>query len=199
MTRQRPSALRLAVHAGTGLFALALGLLPAPWHVVAALAGVVLGFVVFPLTGLDARLRRPGEGWWNGVKTYPLAVLGLVLFLPRPLAAAAWGVLALGDAAAAWVGSRVASPALFGHPKGTWSGTLAHVVVGALAAWGLQAGVVALDRSAIGPGLDLGPPARLLPAAAAALAGAIASLVPVPPDDNLPTAAAAGLALAALA
>ena len=25
MTRQRPSALRLAVHAGTGLFALALG------------------------------------------------------------------------------------------------------------------------------------------------------------------------------
>lgn len=199
MTRHEPSALRLAVHAGTGFFALALGLLPPPWHLVAALGGVVLGFVVFPLTGLDARLRRPGEGWWNGVRTYPLAVLGLVVALPRPLAAGAWGVLALGDAAAGWVGSRVASPALFGHAKGTWSGTLAHVVVGGLAAWGLHAAVLALDRSSIGPGLALGPPARLLPAAAAALAGALASLLPIPPDDNLPTAAAAGLALAAFA
>ena len=59
MTRQRPSALRLAVHAGTGVFALALGLLPAPWHVVAALAGVVLGFVVFQVRGaLRRRAKR---------------------------------------------------------------------------------------------------------------------------------------------
>lgn len=197
MTRTRPSSLRLAVHAGTGLCALALGVLPAPWHLVAAGLGVLAGWVVFPLTGLDARLRRPGEGWWGGVRTYPLAVLGLVALLPRPAAAAAWGVLAFGDAAAGWIGSRVPAAPLLGHPKATWAGSAAHATVGTLAALGLSAGVVALDAS-VG-GLSVGAAPAAAACLAAAVAGALADLVPVPPDDNLPVALAAGLTLFVLA
>lgn len=188
---------RALVHAGTGLFALALGVLPAPWHKVAAGLGVLAGWVVFPLTGIDEKLRRPGESYLGGLRTYPLAVLLLVWFLPRPHAAAAWGILAFGDAAAGWIGRRVPAPRLLPRGKATWTGSGAYVGAGFLAAWGLSAAVVALDRSlgwvhvgaAPGPGW----------CALAVVAAAATDLVRIPPDDNLPAALAAGLVLAAAA
>jgi dolichol kinase len=121
-------------------------------------------------------------------------VLGLVLLLPPAEAAAAWGVLALGDAAAAVVGTRVPAPRLFGHPKATWSGTPAYVVVGTLAAVGLSRGVAALGAAT---GVETGPTPTALACAVAAAAAAIVDLLPIPPDDNLPAAAAAGGALRA--
>jgi dolichol kinase len=181
---------RSLVHAGTGLLALLLGVLPPPWHLVAAGAGVLLGWVVLPLTGLDAPLRRPGEPWLGGLRTYPLAVLVLVAWLPRAEAAAAWGVLAFGDAAAALVGRHVPAPAVFGHRKATWSGSGAHVVVGGLAAWGLAAAAGALAAGR--PDVAAGPVPGLLACCAAALAAALSDLVPLPPDDNGPAALAAG-------
>lgn len=182
--------LRPRVHAYTGLLALLLGVLPDPWHVVTACAGVVLGWIVFPLSGIDARLRRADEPWLGGLRTYPLAVLLLVLLLPRADAAAAWGVLAFGDAAASIYGRAWPARPLLGHPKATWVGTAAYVLVGTLAAWALGTGVWSL---ADGTGwVDAGPAPSLLACLAAALAAAILDLVPLPPDDNLPAAAAAG-------
>lgn len=191
------SATRVWVHAATGLFALALGVLPAPWHLVAAGLGVLMGWVVFPLSGIEARLRRPGESYWGGLRTYPLAVLLLVVFLPRPHAAAAWGVLAFGDAAAGYLGSRIPAPRLFGNAKATLVGTGAYVLVGFLGAWGLSAAVVALDRSLGWAHVGAAPsPGHC---ALAVLAAAASDLVRIPPDDNLPAALAAGLVLGGVA
>ncbi len=187
-------SLRPWLHMATGLFAPALGVLPDPWHLAAAALGIVAGWVVFPITGLEAKLRRPGEPFLGGLRTYPVAVFALVALLPRAEAAAAWGVLAFGDAAAALVGTRVRAPSVFGHAKATWSGSAAYVGIGGLAAWGLSAGVVALG-SGFG-WVDTGPSPAVAACFAAALAAALIDLVPLPPDDNLPAAAAAGGALA---
>jgi dolichol kinase len=187
---RRGSLLRPTVHAATGLCALLLGVLPHPWELVAAGLGMLAGWVVLPLSPLERRLRRPGEGFLCGLRTYPLAVLGLVLLLPRTEAAAAWGVLAFGDGAAAAVGERVRSSPVFGHAKATWVGSSALVGVGAAAAFGLAHAVGALASAT---GLAGAGSVPVLPACVlAALAAAILDLVPLPPDDNLPAAAAAG-------
>lgn len=186
----RHPLLRPALHAATGLVALTLGVLPRPWAIAGAGCGVVAGWIILPALPLERRLRRPGEPFLGGLRTYPLAVLGLVLWLPPAEAAAAWGILAFGDAAAAIVGSRVPAPSVFGHAKATWSGSAAHVVVGALAAWALAHGVAALGAWS---GLvATGDAPALARCALAALGAACLDLVPLPLDDNIPGAAAAG-------
>ena len=187
--------LRPLLHMATGLSAFALGVLPSPWNVVAAAVGVLIGWGVFPLTPLDRMLRRPGESYFGGLRTYPLAVLLLVLWLPPFEAAAAWGVLAFGDAAAALVGTRVPSASIFGHSKATWAGSGAYLLFGGLAAYGLSAGAAAL-AGATG-WVEGGSAPTLGVCFAAAGAAAILDLVPLPPDDNLPAAAAAGGVLTA--
>jgi dolichol kinase len=127
------------------------------------------------------------------MRTYPVAVLLLVLLLPAAEAAAAWGVMAFGDSAAAVVGRTVPAPRLFGHRKATWSGTPAHWVAGTLAARGLSTAVVAIGAwAAPWTGVETGAAPSWGACAAAALAAALVDLVPVPPDDNLPGALAAG-------
>ncbi len=194
VTGSRPLLdLRTRVHLATGLCALALGALPHPWALVAAGLGVFLGFVVFPLSGLDARLRRPGEGFFGGLRTYPLAVLCLVALLPPAEAAAAWGMLAFGDVAAAVVGTRVAAPPVFGHGKATWSGSSAWLIVGTFAGLGLASGAALVAKET---GLvDVGVVPGLMRCAVAAGAATLADMLPIPPDDNGPTALAAGATL----
>lgn len=187
---------RPLLHAATGLLALTLGVLPDPWHLVGAGLGIVAGWIVFPLTTFGRGLERPGEPYLGGLRTYPVAVLLLVLLLSRAEAAAAWGVLAFGDAAAAIVGSRVEAPAIFGGRKATWSGSGAYLLVGGLAAWGLSAGACALASGTGWVVIDVVP--SVLACFAAAGAAALIDLVPLPPDDNLPAAAAAGGVLHAL-
>lgn len=183
-----PSAdLRPLLHAGTGLVALLLGVLPRALDLAGAALGILAGFVVIPLSGLERRLRRPGEPWFNGLRTYPLAVALLVLLLPDATAAAAWGILAFGDAAASVVGRRVPARRVLGRRKATWSGTAALVLVGTLAGAALSAVVGATGGSAAPP---------LAAVLLAAVAAAVADLLPVPPDDNLPIALAAGAVLA---
>ncbi len=180
------SIARLAVHACTGLFALLLGVLTPTQAILCAGLGVVMGWVVFPLSSIESKLARTHEGYFNGLRTYPLAVFLLVAALPAPKAAAAWAILAYGDSAAAWVGTRVPSPKLFGHPKATWAGSLALLFVGVFTALGCSAFVAHTGRP---------PSVSLLSCALAALAAVIADLLPLPIDDNLPIAAAAGLVL----
>ena len=178
---------RPALHAATGLCALLLGVLPRPLALAGAALGLLAGFVVIPRTPLEARLRRPGEPFLGGLRTYPMAVAGLIVALPDTLAAAAWAIFAWGDAAASVVGRHVPAPALFGHRKATWSGSAAFLVVGTAVGCAFAAVVAATG------GVAAPSPARI---AVAALAATLVDLVPVPPDDNLPHAAAAGLALA---
>jgi dolichol kinase len=178
------------IHAATGLCALLLGVLPPVAAVACAIGGVLVGWVLFPLTGLDRLLRRPGEPFLGGLRTYPVAVLGLVFLLPPAEAAAAWAVLAFGDAAAAVAGRSVPAPQVPGSRKATLSGSLAHVVIGGGAAWGTATAVGGL-ASTFGV-VDPGPlptfAACFLAATAAAVVDAWLGL----PDDNLPCAAAAG-------
>ncbi|MDJ0521547.1 MAG: hypothetical protein QNJ90_05670 [Planctomycetota bacterium] len=181
------------LHAATGLLALTLGLLPAPLHLVGAGLGLVAGWIVFPLTAFGRSLQRPGEPFFAGLRTYPVAVFALVLLLPRAEAAAAWGVLAFGDVAAALVGRALPAPAIFGHPKATWSGSGAYLLAGGLAAWGLSSGAAALASGTGWVVIDAAP--TVLACFAAAGAATLADLVPLPPDDNLPAAAAAGAVL----
>ena len=185
------SEFRPLFHAATGLVALGMGVFPRWFNVGGAVFGVLVGWVLFPLTPLEARLRRPGEPFLCGLRTYPVAVLGLVVLLrPESLAAAAWAILAAGDAAASIVGRRVPSRPLFGHPKATWAGSLAFLGFGWAA--GILAGrvVEATGGGAFVPSWAVG---------LAALAAAAIDLVRIPPDDNVPIAAAAGLTLAACA
>jgi dolichol kinase len=180
---------RPLVHAATGLVALGMGVFPRWLNLAGAVLGVVAGWIVIPRTPLEARLRRPGEPFLCGLRTYPVAVLGLVAAFPVAApAAAAWGVLAFGDAAASIVGRRVPAPRVVPGSKATWAGTAALVLFGAAGAWGLSSLV-----SATGGGQPVPPLWCLLAACAAGLV----DLVRIPPDDNLPIAAAAGLTIAA--
>ncbi len=187
---------RPAIHAGTGLGALLLGVLPHPWALVCGGLGILAGWVVLPVSGLDRRLRRPGEPFLGGLRTYPVAVFGLILLLPPAEAAAAWAVLAFGDAAAAIVGTHVPGPRLPGHPKATLPGTLAHLLVGWGAAFVLGVAVGSIGRSA--GVVDPGPVPTLAATGLAAAAAVFVDVVLRPPDDNLPCAAAAGGVLAAV-
>jgi dolichol kinase len=182
--------LRPAVHAAMGLNALWLGLLPRWGAVLMAVLAIGFNWLVMPRIALGRRLERPGEPFLGGLRTYPVAVLALVVWLPAAEAAAAWGVLAFGDAAAALVGRALPAPRLFGHRKATWAGTPAFFLVGTLAAYGLGHAVVALARLA--PWVEPGDAPGWGRVAAAAAAAAIVDLVRILPDDNLPCAATAG-------
>lgn len=190
----QPASLRRPLtHGAVGLFALSLGILPHPLAIAGGVLGVVVGWVILPRTPWEARLRRPGESFLGGLRTYPVAVLILILWLSPANAAAAWGVLAFGDAAASIVGQRVPAPRLFGHPKATISGSGAHVLVGAAAAFALGQGAEALGD--LTGWVETGSAPGIMRCALAALGAAVLDLVPIPPDDNIPGALAAGAVL----
>lgn len=187
---------RPVLHAAMGVFALALGVLPRFAALGMAVAAILNNWVLLPRLPVERRLRRPGEPFLGGLRTYPVAVLGLVLLLPPAEAAAAWAVMSFGDAAAALVGRHVPAPALLGHRKATWSGSPAFLLVGTLAAWGMGQAVAALATHA--PWVEPGPAPDLLRCLLAAFLATLVDLLRIPPDDNLPCAAAAGTALWAL-
>src|SRR5512133_3135038 len=99
-----------------GLFALALRFFT--WWEAAACALAAFLFNLFVLPRIGGRaLYRPADlsrGYPLGILFYPLSVLLLVLAFPaRPdIAAAAWGILAAGDAFAAAVGGASRGPRL---------------------------------------------------------------------------------------
>lgn len=191
--RAAHGSFRPLLHASMGLFAFALGVLPRWGAVAAALLAVLGNWVLLPRLALERRLRRPGEPFVGGLRTYPVAVLLLVALLPAAEAAAAWAVLAFGDAAAALVGQAWSTPALLGHPKATGSGSGALLGVGTLSSWGVGHAVQALGARCAW--VETGGAPTLAACAAAALAATLIDLVRVPPDDNLPCAAAAGATL----
>ena len=193
----RPAELlRPAVHAAMGLNALLLGVLP-HWGAVAMAASAILfNWVVLPRTALGRRLERPGEPFLAGLRTYPVAVLFLVLLLPASEAAAAWAILAFGDAAAAIVGRAVPAPRILGRGKATWSGSGAFLLVGGLSAYGMGQAVAALGAHCAW--VEVGDAPSWARAGLAALAAGLIDLWRLPPDDNLPCALASGTVLQGL-
>jgi dolichol kinase len=172
---------RRLVHFGFGACALLIPVLGRWGSAAVAAAALLYNGVVAPRLGLDRGYRRHGDGPWNGLVTYPLAVLLLVIVCPPLVAAGAWVVLAAADPVAAAVGTRFPAPRVPGNPRKSLTGAAAGFVVAAAAC----AGVLHA----------LGAPAVLGPAVVGAAAGSVAEVLPLPGDDNLVVAAAAALAL----
>jgi uncharacterized protein (TIGR00297 family) len=127
---------RKAVHAGMGLFALALRWLSWEQAALCALAAVAFNLFAIPRIGRglyrDASRRRD-----VGIVSYPLMVLLLVLLFRgdlAPIAAAVWAMMAFGDPAAAVFGTLVEGPRLPWNREKTWIGLLANWAFAAAAA-----------------------------------------------------------------
>ena len=201
MSLERGELARRVVHVGCVAFALLLRFLSWPQAAALAVCAFVFNWQVLPRVGGRGMWRGAdvARGYPVGILAYPLAVLGLVLvFRDRlHLAAAGWGILAVGDGMASLVGQAVGGPRLPWNPRKGWAGFAAFVGFGASAAALLWAWVARLP-------LDPGAahwPRTLGVALALAAACALVESVPTTLDDNVtvPLAVALVLPLFALA
>jgi uncharacterized protein (TIGR00297 family) len=122
--------------------------------------------------GVAARAYSP-----NRILAYPLSVLALViLYRHEPyIAAAVWGIMALGDGTASVAGKALGSPALPWNQQKTWAGFASFVLAGTFAAYALTRWVA--------PELDAD--FALCASAATALVGAVVESLPIELDDNI--------------
>jgi uncharacterized protein (TIGR00297 family) len=190
-------ARRKLVHIGVGGFAFLLRYLSWPLAALLALAAFLFNWQLLPRIG-GRKLWRDaehGQGYPLGILLYPLAVLALVLAFRGALwmAAAVWGILALGDGMATVVGQSVGGPPLPWNAKKGWAGLLAFVAFGTLAASVLVAWTWGMGLSAA---LSLRILAITLPLA---LICALVESAPTTLDDNLTVPLVGGLAIALLA
>ena len=173
----RDETARKLVHLGSGGLAFLLRFLT-PWEAAGCAAGA-LAFNLFALPRVGgARLFRPEERrapWRSGIVLYPLSVLLLiVLFRDRvEVAAAGWGIMAAGDAAAGAAGRRFGRLPLPWNRSKTVLGSLAFAASAALAAWALLTW------------MGRGPAAAALLALPTALFAAFVESLPWRLDDNL--------------
>jgi dolichol kinase len=189
---------RKLVHIGFGGLAFLLRELPWPGAIALALAAVAFNWQLLPRIGGRA-LWRGGERALKhppAIVLYPLSVLGLILVFPgekRWMAAAVWGMLALGDGMAALVGQAVGGPRLPWNARKSWAGSLSFLAFGAL-------GAAVLTAWTLGLPLASSLSARTLSVAAPlALVGALVESAPGPLDDNLSVPLAGAIALPLLA
>jgi uncharacterized protein (TIGR00297 family) len=189
---------RQIVHMSMGAFALLLRVLTWWQAALCALAALLFNAAVLPRAG-GGTIVRPADasrGYPAGILIYPVSVLLLILAFPARLdiAAAAWGILAMGDGAATLVGLRWGRHRLGWNPDKSLEGLLAFVITGGAAgvcfAW--------WTAPAVTP-----PPAVVFVIAApllAAVAAGLVETVPIALDDNIsvPATAAAVLWLCSL-
>jgi len=186
---------RKVIHIGCVGFAFLLRDMTPGEAALMAVAAFLFNWQVLPRIGGKSLWRDADRerGYPGGILLYPLAVLGLILWFwhSLPLAAAAWGILALGDGMASLVGQALGGPRLPWNPAKGWAGSLAFVVFGTLAAAVLLAWTarLPLDLHAWHAGRTLGV------SLAAALLCALVESVPTTLDDNLTVPLAAALAL----
>lgn len=199
MSLTRGELARRVVHVACGAFALLLRVLSWPQAALLAIAAFVFNWQVLPrLFGRGLwRAADVSRGYALGILAYPLAVLGLILVFHDRLwmAAAGWGILAVGDGMAGLVGQLASGPRLPWNPRKGWAGLAAFVAFGApaaafLAAW---AGRLPLAPQAAHWPRTLGV------ALALALVCALVESLPTTLDDNLTVPLATALALPLLA
>lgn len=174
---------RQFLHMAMGSFALLLRFIS--WWEAAALAGFALVFNVYALPRIAGpHVFRHGEDtrrFTSGIVLYPAAVLLLVCVFPgRPdIVAAAWGVLAVGDAVATLAGHYTDGPRIPWNREKSLAGSSAFVLFGAAAGvflcWWCAPAVV--------------PPAYgwfiVAAPCLAAVAAAAVETIPIRIDDNL--------------
>lgn len=194
-------AARKGVHAAMGVFALPLAWLPWPLAAACAAVALVFNWQVLPrLVGHRMASARPGASD-RGVLLYPAVVLLLVAVFRQRLeiVAFAWGVLALGDAAAGVAGLKWGRRRLPWNPAKSWVGLAA----GALAGWlggGLLWVFVASRGCQRTPPLPDGLtwPGLFAVFLVVAAVAALVESAPLALDDNLLAPLTAALVLTAL-
>src|SRR5262249_15016167 len=137
MALGRGELLRKLVHVGCVAFAFLLRFLSGAEAAAMAVLAFLFNWQVLPRIG-GRSLWRSGDvakGYPLGILLYPLSVLALVLYFWRSLwmAAAIWGVLAVGDGLASIVGQAVGGPRLPWNPDKGWAGSLSFVLFGTAA------------------------------------------------------------------
>src|SRR5688500_10182708 len=181
---------RKLLHIAVGGFALLLRDLTWPQAALMAVLAFLFNWQLMPRLGGRGMWREPehGAGYPLGILLYPLSVLGLVLVFRHELwmAAAIWGVLALGDGMASILGQAMGGPRLPWNPRKGWVGFAAFVVFGAIGAGLLAAWTLRLPLGAWASPAILGIVGPL------AVACALVEAMPTTLDDNLtvPTARA---------
>src|SRR6266568_1419101 len=159
---------RKLVHVGCVGFAFLLRYMSAGQAAAMASAAFLFNWQVLPRVGGKGLWRGAdhAKGYPLGILLYPLSVLGLVLWFRGSLwiAAALWGVLAVGDGMASLVGQTVGGPRLPWNESKGWAGLAAFVLFGTLA------GAVLIAWTARLP---------------IALACALVESIPTTLDDNL--------------
>jgi uncharacterized protein (TIGR00297 family) len=190
---------RKLLHIAVGGFAFLLRDLEWPAAALMAAVACLFNWQVLPRLGGRAMWREPehGAGYPLGILVYPLSVLGLILVFRHELwmAAAVWGVLALGDGMASIFGQAVGGPRLPWNPRKGWVGFAAFFVFGTIGAALLAAWTLHLPLGAWASPRIL---ALMVPLA---LACALVESMPTALDDNLtvPVAGACVLPLLAMA
>jgi uncharacterized protein (TIGR00297 family) len=189
-------AKRKLVHMGVGTFAFLFRVMSWRQAALMAIAAFFFNWKVLPrLGGRELwRAAEHGRGYPAGILFYPLAVLGLVLAFHDELwkAAAVWGILALGDGMASFVGLAVGGPRLPWNRDKTWAGFGAFVVFGAVAASVLAAWTLRLPFTA------WASPRILALTVPVAIFCALVESMPTTLDDNLTVPLAGAVALALL-
>jgi uncharacterized protein (TIGR00297 family) len=192
---ERGELARRVVHVGCVAFALLLRFLSWPQAALLALAAFAFNWQILPRIGGRGMWRGPdvARGYPVGILAYPLAVLGLVLLFRDRLwmAAAGWGILAVGDGMASLVGQAAGGKRLPWNPRKGWAGFAAFVAFGTVAAALLAAWTARLpfDPSAAHWPRTLGV------AFALALACALVESLPTTLDDNVTVPLAVALVL----
>ena len=195
MSVTRGELARRVVHVGCVAFALLLRWLTWWQAALLALSAFLFNWQILPRVG-GTRMWRSADvarGYPVGILAYPLAVLGLVLvFRERPwMAAAGWGILAVGDGMASLVGQAAGGPRLPWNDRKSWIGLGSFVVFGTAAAAFLATWA---SRSALDPGAPHWP--RTVGVAfALALACALVESLPTTLDDNVTVPLAVALVL----
>jgi uncharacterized protein (TIGR00297 family) len=185
MSLSRGELLRRLVHVGCVGFAFLLRWLDTPQAAALAIAAFLFNWQVLPRFGGRGMWRSPdlSRGYSVGILAYPLAVLAMILAFHGRLwmAAAGWGILAVGDGMASLVGQLVGGPGLPWNPRKGWLGSAAFVTCGAAAAALLAAWT---QRLPLAPGA-LHWPRTLGVAVALAVACAVVESLPTTLDDNI--------------
>jgi uncharacterized protein (TIGR00297 family) len=190
--RQHDEYGRKIVHILMGGFALTLRFIP--WWQAALLAMAALVFNLAVLPRVAGQLYRPGErarGVRSGIVLYPLSVLLLVVLFPDRLdiAAAAWGILAVGDGTATIAGRRLGWGAVPWNREKSFAGSAALFlcggVAGSMLAWWCRPNVTPA------PEVWFSIAAPLV----AALVAALVETIPVRLDDNISVPASAAAVL----
>ena len=180
---------RKFVHISVGGFALLLRFLTPVQGAGLAITAFIFNWQILPRIGGKSMWRdnELARGRARGILIYPLSVFALILVFHDRLwmAAAIWGLLALGDGMASVIGQALRGPSLPWNDSKGWLGLTAFVLFGTLGAFGLAMWTK--------PGLD--PANTFAIALTMALLTSLIESMQTTLDDNLTVPASAAVIL----